>query len=71
VIRYAIELLRSLWNRELGQDVVEYAMLTGAIGIVIAVALLAPGSPFPTAVSNFVTSMGNCVNVTTTPYTCP
>jgi Flp pilus assembly pilin Flp len=39
VIRYAIESLRSLVKSERGQDLVEYALLTGgiAIGLIVAV----------------------------------
>jgi Flp pilus assembly pilin Flp len=39
VIRYAIEYLRSLVKSERGQDLVEYALLTGGIGVLLILAV--------------------------------
>jgi len=47
VIRYAIEYLRSLVKSERGQDLTEYALITGGVAIaaIVAVALLGRRSP--------------------------
>jgi len=57
------------FKSERGQDVMEYAMLTGAIALVIAVALLT--TPISTYMQNFATTIGNCVNIAADPYICP
>ena len=48
-------------REEHGQDLIEYAVLAGAIGVVAAVALFAIGSgPF----DNMAAKIGNCVSFT-------
>ena len=61
MIRYAIELLRSLVKSERGQDLTEYALITGGVAIaaIIAVALLG------TAFSNWFTDMAGWVDTLT------
>jgi len=61
VIRYAIEYLRSLVKSERGQDLTEYALITGGVAIaaVIAVALL--GAAF----SGWFTDMATWVGTLT------
>ncbi|MDE3096659.1 MAG: hypothetical protein KGK07_11765 [Chloroflexota bacterium] len=50
-------------KEERGQDLIEYAVLGGAIALVAMVALLA--SPFSGAVTNFVSTVGACVQFQT------
>lgn len=69
MIRYAIEMLRSLLKDERGQDVMEYALLSGFIGIALAVALALAG--LGGVMTTFADSVANCVSVTATPYVCP
>jgi len=59
VIRYAIEYLRSLVKSERGQDLTEYALITGGVAIaaVIAVALL--GTAFSTWFTDMATWVGS------------
>jgi Flp pilus assembly pilin Flp len=60
VIRYAIELVRSLVKSERGQDLIEYAMLGGLIALaLIAVATL---GVLTGAVSAMATGIGNCID---------
>jgi Flp pilus assembly pilin Flp len=60
VIRYAIELLRSLVKSERGQDVLEYAMLSGLLAIVL-LALLATGV-LQDAVTAMAQGISNCID---------
>jgi Flp pilus assembly pilin Flp len=73
VIRYAIDLARYLTSRlhrdERGQDVMEYALLAGFIGIALAVAFVA--LPLDEYLGNFVQAIANCVNITDPDYACP
>ena len=59
MIRYAIEYLRSLVKSESGQDLTEYALITGGVAIaaVIAVALL--GTAFSTWFTDMATWVGS------------
>ena len=58
MIRYAIEYLRSLVKSERGQDLTEYALITGGVAIaaIVAVALLG------TAFSGWFTDMAGWVD---------
>ena len=67
MIRYAIELLRRLVKSERGQDVVEYALLAGFIGIGLALAFFA----FSPLMDNFASAIKNCVDILADPYVCP
>lgn len=75
MITYVIEWLRLLKARlseERGQDVVEYALLVGFIGMVLAVAFFT--LPIDDALGRFVGSIGNCVDLNPPGeggYTCP
>ena len=62
-------LVARLHKGERGQDVMEYALLAGFIGILLAVAFVA--FPVDTAMENFAEAVGNCVDVTADPYICP
>ena len=59
MIRYAIEYLRSLVKSERGQDLTEYALITGGVAIaaIIAVALL--GTAFSTWFTDMATWVGS------------
>jgi Flp pilus assembly pilin Flp len=46
VIRYAIEYLRSLVKSERGQDLTEYALITGLVAILAIVGVTALGTAF-------------------------
>lgn len=60
MIRYAIELVRSLVKSERGQDLIEYAMLGGLIALaLIAVATL---GVLTGAVSSMAHGIGNCID---------
>ncbi len=52
-----------------GQDVMEYALLSGGIALAIAAVLLV--APIRTMMGNFATAVGNCINITASPYICP
>jgi Flp pilus assembly pilin Flp len=58
--------ITSTMNRmrdERGQDIVEYVVLAGFIGIALAVVMIA--TPLSAYMSNFVVSMGNCIQFQT------
>lgn len=72
MIRYAIELLRTVKARlsdERGQDVMEYALLAGFIGIALAVAFVA--APIGPSMTAFAGAVASCINVTAATYSCP
>lgn len=73
MIQYAMEIVRGWVGRllkdERGQDVMEYAVLTGFIGIALAIALALAG--LGGIFGNFATAVANCVSVTANPYVCP
>ena len=56
-------------KRERGQDVMEYALLSGGIALAIAAVLLV--APIRTSVQAFATAVGNCIDITADPYVCP
>ena len=60
MIRYAIELVRSLVKSERGQDLVEYALLSGLIALTLmaAAVLLAMTG----ALQDMATGIGNCID---------
>jgi Flp pilus assembly pilin Flp len=60
VIRYAIELIRSLVKDERGQDLIEYAMLGGLIAL--ALAAVATLGILTGAVSAMAEGIGNCID---------
>lgn len=60
--------ITGLLHREEGQDLVEYAVLVGFIGIAAAIAFVALGSDF---LDNFVSAIGNCLDIPADPYVCP
>jgi len=49
-------------KQESGQDVIEYAVLAGAIGIAAALAFLA-GPDIPGIIGDFVTKVGGCIQL--------
>jgi Flp pilus assembly pilin Flp len=70
VIRYAIELLRSLVKSERGQDLIEYALLGGLIAAALLAAAVLTG--FTGAVQNMAVGIGHCIDFSnTTPCTPP
>jgi Flp pilus assembly pilin Flp len=46
VIRYAIEYVRSLVKSERGQDLTEYALITGLVAVLAIVGVTALGTAF-------------------------
>jgi Flp pilus assembly pilin Flp len=58
VIRYAIELLRSLLKDERGQDLIEYAMLGGLIAIALAAGALVFAGPL----ADMAAGIGRCID---------
>ena len=58
MIRYAIELLRSLVKSERGQDLIEYAMLGG----LIAIALMAAGLLLQQPIADMAAGIGRCID---------
>jgi len=55
---------------EHGQDVMEYALLSGGIALAIAAVLLV--APIRDSMANFATAVGNCINLTAAGgYKCP
>lgn len=70
LVTSAVSSVFSKLQREDGQDLIEYAVLAGAIGIVAAIALFAtPG--ISTSVGKFAGSIKNCVDISATTYVCP
>ena len=63
MIRYAIELLRSLVKSERGQDLIEYALLGG----LIAVSIMGVGLLFSGAINSMVTGIGECIDFDNVP----
>jgi Flp pilus assembly pilin Flp len=57
-------------KNESGQDLIEYAVLAGGIGIIAAVAFFAGPLDMAGAMDNFAASIKNCVNLSST-YSCP
>lgn len=53
---------------ERGQDLVEYAVLVGAIGVAAAVALFAIS---PSLLDPLVSTLQNCLNISAATYACP
>jgi Flp pilus assembly pilin Flp len=49
---------------ERGQDLLEYAVLGGAVALVAAVAIVA--SPIRSDLQSFVTKVGNCISLSNT-----
>jgi len=63
-------LVLKMWlSDEHGQDVMEYALLSGGIAIAIAAVLLV--APIRTSMANFAGGVGHCIDFTATPYACP
>ena len=60
--------LRVRARSERGQDVMEYAILTGGIALVIAAVLLV--TPIRDSIENFATTVGNCLDLGSG-YSCP
>jgi len=58
VIRYAIEYLRSLVKSERGQDLTEYALITGGVGILVAAGALLLGGAFSQWFADMTTWVG-------------
>jgi len=61
-------LLRAKLGEQHGQDVMEYALLTGGIALAVAAVLLIPG--FTGQLQTFADTIGNCVAVGAS-YHCP
>jgi Flp pilus assembly pilin Flp len=61
VIRYAVELLRSLVKSERGQDLTEYALVTGLVAIAAIVGVTFLGAAF----LGWFNDMGAWVNTLT------
>ncbi len=61
--------LRAKLSSERGQDIMEYAILSGFIAIAAAVAFFA--LPLGNYLTNFATTIGHCVNLAGSTYTCP
>ena len=63
-------LLRAKLGEQHGQDIMEYAILTGFVAIAAAVAFFA--LPLGDYLTQFATAIGNCVNlVGAGDYVCP
>jgi len=60
--------LKAKLNSERGQDIMEYALLGGFIAVAAAVAFFL--LPLDTYLTNFATTVGNCVNLGAN-YSCP
>ena len=58
MIRYAVDLLRSLVKSERGQDLTEYALITGGIGIICAAGALLLGGAFSQWFADMTTWVG-------------
>jgi len=67
--KLAVKLLTlKMWlSDERGQDVVEYGLLAGFIGLALAAAFLL----FTPLMDNFASAIANCVDITANPYACP
>ena len=60
MIRYAIELLRSLVKSERGQDLIEYAMLGGLIALALIAA--ATAGVFTGALNSMIGGISDCID---------
>ncbi len=61
--------LKNRLAEERGQDLMEYAVLTGLVAVVAAAALAT--AAISGALGNMATAIGNCVDFTASPYSCP
>ena len=59
MIRYAIEYLRSLVRSERGQDLAEYAVITGSIAIAVLAAAIVLGLAFSGWFTDMATWVGD------------
>ncbi|HZP56369.1 MAG TPA: hypothetical protein VFC53_02300 [Dehalococcoidia bacterium] len=69
VLSYLRARLYSFYKVERGQDLLEYAVLAGAIGIAIFVALITD-APFADAITTFSQKIAACISFNVNGSTC-